>query len=101
MKKYNYIFVLFALLFCGCNDNTLGSGDGEQIVVPTKPYIYLDAAVNTRASLVNGTVLEDGFSVYGFTYDFNNKWETYRVTAKPNVFNTVPQDVFYSNNSYK
>lgn len=101
MKRLNYIFVLFAVLLWGCNDSASLQGDGEQIVVPTKPYIYLDAAVNSRASLVNGTVLEDGFSVYGFTYDFNNKWETYRVTAKPNVFDNTPQVVTYNKGAYK
>lgn len=100
MRRFSYIFVLFATLFCACNDNAIDSGD-EQIVVPTKPYIYLDAAVNTRASLVNGTALNRYFGVYGFTYDFNNKWSTYRVTAKPNVFDNVPQLVRYNNGSYQ
>ena len=100
MRKFSYIFILFATLFCGCNDNTIDSGD-EQIVVPTKPYIYLDAAVNTRASLVEGTALNRDFGVYGFTYNFNNKWSTHRVTAKPNVFDNVPQLVRYNNGSYQ
>ena len=95
MRKFSYIFILFATLLWGCNDNTIDSGD-EQIVVPTKPYIYLDAAVNTRASLVNGTVLRGNFAVMGYTYDFNNKWSTYRVTAKPNVFDNVPQNVTFN-----
>ena len=95
MRRFSYIFVLFAALLCGCNDNTIDSGD-EQIVVPTKPYIYLDAAVNTRASLINGTTLNGNFSVFGYTYDFNNKWSTYRVTAKPNVFDNVPQNVTFN-----
>lgn len=101
MKRLNYIFVLFAVLLWGCNDSASLQGDGEQIVVPTKPYIYLDAAVNSRASLVSGTTLNGNFSVFGYTYDFNNKWSTYRVTAKPNVFATAPQPVEYSNGGYK
>lgn len=101
MRRFSYIFILFATLFCGCNEGVFNSGDDEHIVVPTKPYIYLDAAVNTRASLVNGTTLDGNFSVFGYTYDFNNKWSTYRVTAKPNVFQTAPQPVEYSNGSYK
>ena len=100
MKRFNYIFALIAVLFCGCNE-TPQLGDEEQIIVPTKPYIYLDAAVNTRASLVNGTTLNKNFSVFGYTYDFNNKWTTYRVTAKPNVFDNVPQKVTFSNGAYK
>ena len=100
MRRFSYIFILFAALLCGCNDNTIDSG-GEQIIVPTKPYIYIDAAVDTRASLVTGTTLRRDFSVLGYTYDFNNKWTTYRVTAKPNVFDNVPQTVTHNNGSYQ
>lgn len=101
MKRINYIFILFAALLWSCGKSSLPQGGEEQIIVPTKPYIYLDAAVNTKASLVGGTELRRNFSVYGFTYDFNNKWETYRVTAKPNVFDNVPQNVTHNNGSYK
>lgn len=103
MRKVSYIFILFAALICGCNDNIVETGDDEQIVVPTKPYIYLDAGVSTRASLVGGTVLRGNFAVMGYTYDFNNKWSTYRVTAKPNVFDNVPQNVTFnrSTDSYQ
>ena len=95
MKIFKYILMFVSTLFVGCN-----IPDDEQIIVPTKPYIYLDAGVSTRASLVGGTVLQRNFRVYGFTYDFNNKWSTYRVTAKPNVFDNVPQLVTHSNGNY-
>lgn len=101
MRRFSYIFILFASLFCACNDSTIDPSGDEQIVVPTKPYIYLDAAVSTRGTLVEGTTLPDNFGVYGFTYAFNNDWDTYKVTAKPNVFATAPQHVTYSNGSYK
>lgn len=100
MKRVNYIFLLVAVLFSGCSKGGI-TPDDEQIVVPTKPYIYLDAGVSTRASLVEGIVLNQTFGVYGFTYDFNNTWSTYRVTAKPNVFNTTPQQVIYNNGNYQ
>lgn len=99
MKRVNYIILLVAVLLCGCN-NGMTMPDDEQINMPTRPYIYLDAGVSTRASLVGGTVLQRNFRVYGFTYDFNNKWSTYRVTAKPNVFDNVPQLVTHSNGNY-
>ena len=92
--------MLVSTLFIGCN-KVAPVPEEEQIVVPTKPYIYLDAGISTRASLVDGTVLGKDFCVYGFTYDFNNKWSTYRVTAKPNVFDKVPQDVTYLSGNYK
>ena len=100
MKRFKYILMLVSTLFIGCN-KVAPVPEEEQIVVPTKPYIYLDAGISTRASLVDGTVLGKDFCVYGFTYDFNNKWSTYRVTAKPNVFDNVPQDVTYSSGNYK
>ena len=99
MKRLHYIFILFSILLSGCNEVTQ-IPEEESIVVPAKPYIYLDAGVSTRASLVGGTVLQRNFRVYGFTYDFNNKWSTYRVTAKPNVFDNVPQLVTHSNGNY-
>lgn len=100
MKRFSYIFIFVAALFCGCSENFINNGDNEQIVVPTKPYIYLDASVSTRASLVEGTELDRNFAVYGFTYDFNNKWDTYKVTAKPNVFDNVPQIVNHNSGRY-
>ena len=100
MKGFKYILMVISTLFIGCNKVTSFPED-EQITVPTKPYIYLDAGVSTRASLVTGTTLRRNFSVYGYTYDFNNKWSTYRVTAKPNVFDNVPQNVTYSGGNYK
>lgn len=99
MKRVNYIFLLVAVLLSGCSKDVINSDD-EQIVVPTAPYIYLDAGISTRASLVSGTTLGRNFSVIGYTYDFSNKWTTYRITAKPNVFATTPQSVAYSNNNY-
>ena len=98
MKRVNYIFLLVAVLLSGCSKDVINSDD-EQIVVPTAPYIYLDAGISTRASLVSGTTLGRNFSVIGYTYDFSNKWTTYRITAKPNVFANTPQFVTYSNSN--
>lgn len=100
MKRLKYILMLVSTLFIGCS-KVAPAPEEEQIVVPTKPYIYLDAGITTRASLVDGTVLRQNFGVYGFTYDFNNKWSTYRVTAKPNVFDNVPQRVTHNNGNYQ
>ena len=100
MKRLKYILMLVSTLFIGCS-KVAPAPEEEQIVVPTKPYIYFDAGISTRGSLVGGTTLNRNFSVYGYTYEFNNKWSTYRVTAKPNVFANVPQYVTYSSGNYK
>ena len=112
MRKFSYILTLCCtlLLSSGCDREPIpGPGDGEEVVVPDGgPYIYLDAMVDksTRSEVVEGTELQAGFGAYGFTYDFANRWTTYRVTATPNVFKnnneefSAPQEVVYGDGIY-
>ena len=113
MRKFSYILTLCCTLFLslGC-DREVGPvlpGNEEVILPEGGPYIYLDAMVDksTRASVVEGTELQQGFGAYGFTYDFTNRWSTYRVTATPNVFTNAdgsafgaPQPVTYDSGIY-
>ena len=112
MRRFSYILILYCtlLLSSGCDREPMpGPGDGEEVVVPEKgPYIYLDAVVKnkTRGTLIEGNELQDNFGVYGFTYNFTNRWSTYRVTATPNVFKNnneefiAPQKVVYGDGIY-
>ena len=112
MRRFSYILILYCtlLLSSGCDREPIpGPGDGEEVVVPDGgPYIYLDAMVDksTRSAVVEGTELQAGFGAYGFTYDFANRWTTYRVTATPNVFKNnneefiAPQEVDYNDGIY-
>lgn len=114
MRRFSYILILYCtlLLSSGCDREPIpGPGDGEEVVVPDGgPYIYLDAMVDksTRSgsAVVEGTELQAGFGAYGFTYDFANRWTTYRVTATPNVFKNnneefiAPQEVVYGDGIY-
>ena len=111
MRIFNYIWVLLvALLSVACNrENIIPEGDDSNIILPEKgPYIYLDAVVKnkTRGTLIEGNELQDNFGVYGFTYNFTNRWSTYRVTATPNVFKNnneefiAPQEVVYGDGIY-
>lgn len=116
MRRFSYILILYCtlLLSSGCDREPIpGPGDGEEVVVPDGgPYIYLDAMVDksTRSgsAVVEGTELQAGFGAYGFTYDFANRWTTYRVTATPNVFKDSndeellkgPQKVVYNDGVY-
>ena len=101
MKKINSIFALIAALFCSCNEiPQLGGDSNTEIILPTNPYIYFDAGISSRGELVPNSVMVRNFVVYGYTYAFNNNWETYRVTAKPNVFDNVPQHVEHYQGNY-
>lgn len=108
MRILDYIFILcVVLLSFGCtNEDIISEGDDNNIILPDGgPYIYLDAMVDnkTRVGLVEGNELQDGFGAYGFTYDFTNRWSTYRITATPNVFKNDgddPQEVTYSEGIY-
>ena len=112
MRRFSYILILYCtlLLSSGCDREPIpGPGDGEEVVVPDGgPYIYLDAMVDksTRSAVVEGTELNAGFGAYGFTYDFANRWTTYRVTATPNVFKNnneefiAPQEVDHNDGIY-
>ena len=86
-------------------------GDDSNIILPEGgPYIYLDAVVKnkTRGTLIEGNELQGNFGVYGFTYNFTNRWSTYRVSATPNVFKDSndkellkgPQKVVYNDGVY-
>ena len=112
MRRFSYILILCCtlLLSSGCDREPIpGPGDDEEVVVPDGgPYIYLDAVVKnkTRGTLIEGNELQDNFGVYGFTYNFTNRWSTYRVTATPNVFKNdndefiAPQEVEYKDGIY-
>ena len=113
MRRLNYIWVLcVALLLVACNkENIAPGGDDSNVVLPEGgPYIYLDAVVKnkTRGTLIEGNELQGNFGVYGFTYNFTNRWSTYRVSATPNVFKDSndkellkgPQKVVYNDGVY-
>ena len=92
MRILNYILILcVALLASGCDNGTISpEGDDDNVIVVPDggPYIYLDAEVGnkTKGTLIEGKELQADFGAYGFTYDFTNRWTTYRATATPNVF---------------
>ena len=100
-----------ALLSVACNKGNISpEGDDSNIILPGDgSYIYLDAIVKnkTRGTLIEGNELQDDFGTYGFTYNFKNRWSTYRITATPNVFKNenegefnAPQRVVYNNGIY-
>ena len=86
-----------ALLASGCDYGTISpEGDDDNVIVVPDggSYIYLDAEVGnkTKGTLIEGKELQADFGAYGFTYDFTNRWTTYRATAKPNVFREVDNE---------
>lgn len=112
MRILNYILILcVALLASGCDNGTISpEGDDDNVIVVPDggPYIYLDAEVGnkTKGTLIEGKELQADFGAYGFTYDFTNRWTTYRATATPNVFKDqngsfiASQEVTYNSGIY-
>lgn len=100
MKKYN-IFIALAIVatLVGCNKDinttTEEWGDVNIPLDPSKHYIHFDADVSTRGALIEGTILQDDFRVFGYQYP--GLWEAESVLASPNVFDANPQLVEHQN----
>lgn len=99
MKRY-YILIVLAIVatLVGCNkdiNTTEEWGDVNIPLDPSKHYIHFDADVSTRGALIEGTILQDDFRVFGYQYP--GLWEAESVLANPNVFDANPQLVEHQN----
>lgn len=96
MKIFSKILAvsLFAVAFAGCNEGVMPNNEVEIPLDPNKKYIHFDAGVSTRGALVADAVLADNFSVLG--YQYRGDWETAKVLATPNVFDSTPELVTYN-----
>lgn len=86
-------------LFVGCENNPEDLGS----TTPTPPvmngnYIQFDVEIGTRGEVISD--LPSKIGIYGYQYQIGNNWNTYRVTAKPNVFNSAPQVATNNNGFY-
>ena len=100
MKKFNNILSLLFIVvtFVGCNKELQVVEEEKAPLDPNKQYIHFDADVQTRGALVSGNILEDNFKVLG--YQYRGDWETAKVLASPNVFDSTPELVSYSGGVY-
>lgn len=108
MKRFCQIWILaFAVVaLCGCNyGQGFEDGDDSAVHIPLYPqsgdYIFFDAGLSSRATLLEGT-LKENFSVLGYCNTAD--WETTKVQAsqeKYGVFDQSPLTVYYSNNTYE
>lgn len=100
MRRYSIILILSfaAAAFVGCSKDVEPIEEGKTPLDPNKKYIHFDADVLTRGALVDGTVLEDNFNVLG--YQYRGDWETAKVLASPNVFDSTPELVTYNAGVY-
>lgn len=108
MKRFCRIWILaFAVVaLCGCDyGQGFEDGDDSAVHIPLYPqsgdYIFFDAGLSSRATLLEGT-LKENFSVLGYCNTAD--WETTKVQAsqvKYGVFDQSPLTVYYSNNTYE
>lgn len=99
MKIHNIVLAtLAAVALVGCNNDVDRPSEWGDINIPLDPskhYIHFDADVSTRGALIEGTILQDDFMVFGYQYP--GLWEAESVLASPNVFDNNPQLVEYQN----
>lgn len=99
MKIHNIVLAtLAAVALVGCNNDVERPSEWGDINIPLDPskhYIHFDADVSTRGALIEGTILQDDFMVFGYQYP--GLWEAESVLASPNVFDNNPQLVEYQN----
>lgn len=97
MKIHNIVLAtLAAVALVGCNNDVERPSEWGDINIPLDPskhYIHFDADVSTRGALIEGTILQDHFMVFGYQYP--GLWEAESVLATPNVFDANPQLVKY------
>lgn len=97
MKIHNIVLAaLAAVALVGCNNDVERPSQWGDINIPLDPskhYIHFDADVSTRGALIEGTILQDDFKVFGYQYP--GLWEAESVLASPNVFDANPQLVKY------
>lgn len=97
MKIHNIVLAtLAAVALVGCNNDVERPSEWGDINIPLDPskhYIHFDADVSTRGALIEGTILQDDFRVFGYQYP--GLWEAESVLASPNVFDANPQLVEY------
>lgn len=97
MKIHNIVLAsLAAVALVGCNNDVERPSEWGDINIPLDPskhYIHFDADVSTRGALIEGTILQDDFMVFGYQYP--GLWEAESVLASPNVFDANPQLVEY------
>ena len=100
MKNFNKILALLfvSAAIVGCDKNVSLGDEVEITLDPNKKYIHFDADVNTRGALISSNVLEDNFNVLGYQYRGN--WETAKILATPNVFDTTPELVSHTAGVY-
>lgn len=97
MKIHNIVLAsLAAVALVGCNNDVERPTEWGDINIPLDPskhYIHFDADVSTRGALIEGSILQDDFKVFGYQYP--GLWEAESVLATPNVFDANPQLVEY------
>lgn len=97
MKIHNIVLAtLAAVALVGCNNDVDRPSEWGDINIPLDPskhYIHFDADVSTRGALIEGTILQDDFMVFGYQYP--GLWEAESVLASLNVFDNNPQLVEY------
>lgn len=101
MRTYNRILSLLFLVATSlsCSKSTMPDNTDTEVIVDLDTrYILFDAGITTRGTLIQRQYLDDNFNVLGYQYP--GLWDVASVLATPNVFDSTPQLVEYSDGTY-
>lgn len=90
--------VLAVFVFCACDVSNVSNTEIDVPIDMPKSYIHFDTGISSRGSLVTGNVLQADFYVLGYMY--RGDWNTAKVMATPNVFDSTPEEVTYNSGIY-
>lgn len=90
--------VLAVFVFCACDVSNVSNTEIDVPIDMPKSYIHFDTGISSRGSLVTGNVLQANFYVLGYMY--RGDWNTAKVMATPNVFDSTPETVTYEDGIY-
>ena len=100
MKIFSKILALSLVIaaLVSCSSDCVPVNNSDISLDPNQKYIHFDTDILTRGNLISGDVLQDGFSVLGYSY--LGSWSGNSAMIKPNVFDDTPQKVEFENGIY-
>lgn len=105
MKRFKNIYAIAFAMFalCSCEQSNVLENEDNEILIPEQGYIFFDAGLDSRGTLVHGDSFDKDFSLLGYKYINTDTWASTNVFANLQdnssyiVFKDKPLAVNYNN----